>query len=68
MAGELCGQGCGYCGRCDDDEAFGNWTCTRCGERFYKNRDDYGDWCDACCAVRDAMRDVENARQFMDRR
>jgi len=48
----------------DDDRVRANASCCDCGRRFWKDRDDYGDRCDAC-ADASWMREKDRRRQQM---
>ena len=59
--GSACSESCGWCGACSEGPSD-NATCARCGEDYWKGRDDVGSLCDACCALRDALpADVKDA-------
>ncbi len=58
MAGELCGPGCGYCGRCDADyDAPRYGICVTCGE-YTDSRDT--SYCWSCLETRDHIRQTRD--------
>jgi len=68
-----CGEGCGFCGRCDAGQPF-DAHCEDCGDGFYLGRWDIGiTHCESCTAKREAWAEafeVSTARraQLRERR
>ena len=63
-----CGEGCGFCGRCDSGTPF-DAHCEDCGDGFYLGRWDIGiTHCESCTAKREAWAETFEAKLAADRR
>jgi hypothetical protein len=63
-----CGDGCGFCGRCDSGGPF-DATCEDCGDGFYLGRWDIGiTHCESCATKRETWADEFDARIANEKR